>query len=83
MVLPAIGSRLAAAGGSLAGRIGSSTGATAGAGLAGGMLVDDIPFIGGDIDPTEGSGDDGPFGNVQLALLFGIGLVVLLIMDDD
>lgn len=81
MALPAIGSlgSLLARGGTAIGtRIGSSTAATAGAGAAGGMLVDDIPLVGSTLYPTEGNSGLGGSMNMLtlLALLFALGMLL-------
>lgn len=47
---------------------------SAGTGLAGGLLVDDIPVVGDELDPTEASGG----GSNQTVLLAGLALLLLV-----
>lgn len=68
-----LGTRLA---GSSAARAGA---AGAGAGAAGATVVDDIPILGGLLDPTEGSGNGGS--GISMSLLLGAVFVVILIYE--
>lgn len=79
-------------GSKLGGRtVGSSTGraatAGAGAGLLGGTLVDDIPLVGDDLDPTEGS-EASPAGSlfggdIQMLIVLAVVLVIVLEVTGD
>ena len=53
MVLARIGTSLARVAPRIGATLGGSRATTAGAGLAGGVLLDDIPFL-SSLDPTEG-----------------------------
>jgi hypothetical protein len=65
---------------------GSSAGRAAAAGAGGGMLLDDVPGVGGLIDPTEWFGDGGgdtPFGvDMQTLVLVAIVLLVVWQVSD-
>lgn len=54
-------------------------------GVAGGMLVDDIPFIGTAVDPTESnSGGSGPVGDIaMLGVLAVAALLAFEVVSDS
>lgn len=80
MVIGILGSTGIRAGLTRAGTwIGSSAGRAGAAGIAGGMLADDIPLVGDAIDPTEQSGGGGS--DTATILVYGallIGAVIAL-----
>jgi len=58
----------------------AAIGAGAG-GLAGGVLLDDVPLVGPTLDPTENPGGGGP-GVIRLAILGFLAVAGMLVLDD-